>query len=254
MKLKFVKRILHKALTLLRERRYKSVKHLFFPCKSSDKLVVIFSAFGAPNTPPRYNYLNALRTARVNKLYVLDQLGFQERVGVYNLGLNGDFFQIDEVCELVKKVMAQCGAKKLCCAGSSKGGTSAVFFGLKLGADLIVSGAPQYRVGSYLSSRKLSPILEKIMGDASEDSAAKLNAFFENAVREQKGSKSTVFLHYSPKEHTFAEHIQYLIEDLRAIGVNLIEDNDYDYVEHGDVAKYFPEIIRAQVDSFISSK
>ncbi len=248
---KSIKRTAKRIVTILRERRYKSVKYLFFPCKSSDRLVVVFSAFGGPGAQPRYNYLKSLATARVNRLYILDDLGDPQRIGTYNLGLNGDFFQIDEVCELIRNVMAQCGAKKLCCAGSSKGGTSAVFFGLRLGAELIVSGAPQYRVGSYLSQPSLQSILEKIMGNASEESRDKLNSFFKSAVLEHGNSDATVFLHYSPKEHTYENHIRFLIEDLRASGVNLIEDSNYDYVEHGDVAKYFPDLLRAQVESFI---
>ena len=79
----FAKRLLHKILTKFRERQFKSVKYLFFSCKSSDKLVVVFSSFVPSNSPPRYHYLKALATARVNRLFILDQYGDKRKIGTY---------------------------------------------------------------------------------------------------------------------------------------------------------------------------
>ena len=52
--------------------------------------------------------------------------------------------------------------------------------------------------------------------------------------------KPKVYIHYSPKEHTFSEHIVDMIGDLERYGFTVVKDADYDYTDHGEVGKYFP--------------
>lgn len=51
-------------------------------------------------------------------------------------------------------------------AGSSKGGTAAIYYGVKNNATAVFSGACQYNLGTYLSIDKHRDIFQSMMGGA----------------------------------------------------------------------------------------
>lgn len=87
----------------------------------SRNLIVVFSGFPVMGKPPRYNYIETLKEVNENKLFILDNYGWN-KAGSYYLGENGDWFLIGRICSLIEKTMNQLGIKKLITAGSSKGG------------------------------------------------------------------------------------------------------------------------------------
>lgn len=125
--------------------------------------------------------------------------------------------------------------------GSSKGGYAALYFGIKYGAKSIISGAPQYLLGNYLSIPEHKEILKYIMGDESEKSISELNSLMPKVIKQCRNNPD-IYLHYSVKEHTYKEHIEFLINDLKKQKYNLYEDR-HDYLNHSDVGVYFPKYI-----------
>ena len=59
-----------------------------------------------------------------------------------------------------------------------------------------------------------------------------------------------IYLHYSINEHTYAEHIQYLIRDLEKSGFQVFKDIK-DYSKHEEVALYFPSYLKEIVNLFV---
>lgn len=227
------------------QKNYRDIKYVFrnggHKC---DTLIVIFSGFSEMGKPPRYNYGETLRNVSMHQLYILDDTGYN-RAGSYYLGENGDWFVPNLVCELIEKVRRNCGAKRLITAGSSKGGTAALMYGLKIGADKIIIGAPQYRIATYLSSDQHKPILESILGNAIEQGIARLNCVVEDEItmHADDAGKPVIYLHYSPEEHTYHEHIKELIDALERYHYPVVEDNQYTYAEHAEVGIYFKSFL-----------
>ena len=98
---------------------------------------------------------------------------------------------------------------------------------------------------SYLTHRKSPELLNIIAGsDYSLSYIENLNNKISDKISVNAGKyKGKIYLHFSDQEHTYAEHIQYLLSDL--------DQNHYDYEEermsyhlHDDVAKYFPRFLR----------
>ncbi len=237
-------------------RHEKTCNHLYyclFQEKRNRDLVLVFSGFPGANSPAKYNYINTLLTVKTNKLFLLDDVPNPVNNGSYYLGKDGDWYYIDDITGLVEAVTREYDINRIITVGSSKGGTSALFYGIKLGADACVIGAPQYYIGSYLAAEKHRPILEAVMGDTSQASIDKLNALVKNEIEKDHEKKPTVYLHYSPKEHTYEDHIRDMIRDLRENGYAVSEDNDYTYGTHSDVAKFFPKYLLRTVKSILGS-
>ncbi len=237
----FVKKIrslLFRLYIKMAEKHYERLRYLLQTNHSSDTLVVCFSGFGNGGSA-KYNYINTLKKAKANKLFILDDFGYNKQ-GSYYLGENGNWFLPDMVVGLIQKVQNESNIKNLVMVGSSKGGSAALFYSIKMGANACVIGAPQYFIGNYLSIDKHLPILKGIMGNTSTQSIQRLNRLMCDCIQTVSTKKPKVYIHYSPKEHTYPDHIIHMIDDLVRCGYAVVEDAGYDYTDHKEVAKYFP--------------
>lgn len=237
-------------------RRYEQVfhygdhvlKYCYVPCKNTEVLAVIFSGFPAEGKPAAYNMVSSFNGLKVNRLFVLDNFGFQKR-GAYYMSENGDFYVRDMVLALLR----QFPSKKRVFLGSSKGGTAAVYFGLLNGADEIIAGAPQLFLGGYLTDKQSHiPILDAMAGDHTPESIDKYNCIVPDVIKSASNCEKTrVLLHYSKLEHTYQAHILPMIELLEQYGYS-VEHDEEQYLEHADVAKYFPSLCKKRLQSIVS--
>lgn len=123
--------------------------------------------------------------------------------------------------------------------GSSKGGTCAIYYGLLFGVNEIYSGACQYYVGNYLKTAEHLPILRAMMGDIQNDAAVNIvNRMLPDLVKQSAGGKSHIHLLYSKDEHTYNDHIRYLIEDLKKYNIPFDEKVE-SFADHNEVGKFF---------------
>lgn len=228
----------------LSQKKYMDLTYLY-KNKGSDKLIIIFSAFGTMGQGPRFNYIETLKNEPIDQLFILDSFGYN-KAGSYYLGENGDWFVPNEIIQLINHIKSKKKYSKIYTLGSSKGGTCSLYYGLILNADVIFSGAPQYLVGDYLNLERHRPILQALQGDTSVESVDRLNNYLRRVIIENSGKRhgTTIFLHYSPNEEMYEDHILKLRNDLLKYGYNLHEDNDYTYSDHQDVGKYFVPYIK----------
>ncbi|NEG89963.1 hypothetical protein [Bifidobacterium aerophilum] len=256
------------ATTLLKqavqERKFRygntTLKYMYQPCKGSNRLLVVFSACTRPGLPARYNYMRTLKNIPVNKLFILDDFGEDHRGGYY-LGAYPGFEMEKATKTLIDSFLKRPEIKKVCFGGSSKGGWAALNFGVQyagrgLGAE-IITGAPQFWLGTYLQAPGGLITLESIAVSKNADVVAKVSDVLDiylkkNIEANQFAKEQHIYIHYSTQEHTYKEHIKDLLKVLRECGFNLVEDVK-DYENHGDVSLYFPAFFVSSINHIINA-
>lgn len=251
--MKKIKACLWKLFYLIYEKRFTykghTIKYLFKDCKS-DKLCIVFSAFPLKGTMPGYNYVRTLwKRGGINLLYICDDMVKIPTGGSYYLGNNGDYWGVEAIETLIKRIADRGKYNKKIAVGSSKGGTAALIFGIELNFDAVVIGACQYKIGTYLNCAYHYRSLQLLTGmnRVSDDAIKLLDSVTERIIYDHKKSSTEIWFHYSSEEHTYIEQIQCLLADLRSNGYTLHE-NVMRYSDHADVAKYFPEYLKETLD------
>ena len=130
------------------------IKYVFFEGQADNEhLIVVFSGFGTPGAAYQiaYHYMRTLKDIDCNKLFILDNYGPR---GCYYLGEGGTFEVETSVASLITYYINKYDIKlkNTIAAGSSKGGSSALYFGLKYNFGHIIIGAPQIFIGDYVTS------------------------------------------------------------------------------------------------------
>lgn len=228
---KAFKYLKNKIVLSFKERRIGKLKYLYEK-NNSDELIIVFSAF---ETVRKYNYMKTLSKSKIDKLFIMDTFGYK---GSYYWYENGS----DLPKVLVSKLIEQIGGggyKHVYTAGSSKGGTCAIYYGLKYNATEVYSSACQYHVGQYLNAPELKPILEGMMGkNYDESDVKKLDDELPEMIRQKANSKTIINLFYSEKDPTYQKHIVDLKSDLERNSIKYTVKTD-DYIDHGDNGIYF---------------
>lgn len=219
-----------------------TLKYILKKNLDSKDLIVIFSSCTRRGIKARYNYMRTLAKTDANKLFILDDFAADHR-GSYYLGINQTYSEEKATVNLINHIKKNLGINKLICCGSSKGGYSAINFGLQYEDCYIIAGGPQYYLGQYLLKSQNTECLEHIVGQVNTDKIRKLDVRLKERIEEKKyGNKQKIFLHFSDKEHTYEEHIKDLLECLRGSGYN-VDCDIADYKDHSEISYYFPDFL-----------
>lgn len=153
---------------------------------NKNKLLVVFSAFSFESA--KYNYITSLKKIDCNKLFILDDYGGR---GCYYLGLDGRFDVETSVMSLItsKMVELDINFKDVIMSGSSKGGSAAMYLGLKYNIGNIIAGAPQYMIGTYLCQLTAKEHAQKIFGEISEGTRIKYDNLIKFAASTNTNSR-----------------------------------------------------------------
>lgn len=245
-----------KYLMMFKQKTYKgnkyNIKYIYKMNNKSSDLLIIFSACTKIGQKARYNYIKTLDYFKCNKLFILDDFGFDGR-GAYYLGKNKDFLIEKDVFSLINKITKEVNPKKEIYIGSSKGGYSALYFGLERKNSYIITGAPQYNLGNYLNLPNHKNILEYIMGDCSEDSIEELNGLIKNKLNSNKDNNNTIYIHYSTEEETYDSDIKPLIDEISATNIMTYHDKK-SYGSHSELTLFFPEYIKDSIKTILDSE
>lgn len=239
--MQYLKHILIKVYITAYERIFeKRLKYLFVG-NHSDTLVVVFSGF---SETPRYNYVRTLKQFKCDKLFLLDDFAYH---GSYYWYANGKDVPERLVKSLVSRIINRGGYKKVITVGSSKGGTCAIYYGLKLGATDIYAAACQYHIGKYLNTDDHEKIFKGMMGDnAGEKEQAMLDRKIPSLLKEKHESCCTIHLMYSIDEHTYDDHIKDMIKDMDGYGIRHI-DTIKTFSNHAEVGRFFSPWIKEEL-------
>ncbi|MEU1538909.1 hypothetical protein ABZ461_12430 [Actinacidiphila glaucinigra] len=180
------------------------VEYRFAHAKNGNRhLVVVFANFSAPLD---YGWSNGVFDGlRANILWIRDRF---DGMNSYYLCKDMDFALEESVVTLVWKVMEALALTPDQCTlwGGSKGGSAALYFGLKYGFRNIVSLVPQFLVGSYVE-RYHPKVARFMMGEVSEQNVRILDSAIPNLVRSGANRSANLYLLSSRQDAQYEEQI-----------------------------------------------
>ena len=215
------------------EVRYILIKGASF----SNHLSVIFSGFVPEGLGVKYpfNYIQSLEHFDSNVLFISDSYGPR---GCYYLGNEFKFDFEPLVYRAIEDVRKQLGVEKqnVICAGSSKGGSAALYYGVKYGYGCVIAGAPQTKIASYLKNED-EKTYNFMFGEVNEKSLQKGDRIIFNEI--EKIGRTNVTIITSPRDHQFSTHIKPLLKMFKNMNSNISILLDSSINVHGDVAQFF---------------
>ena len=233
------------------------LKYLKMGPAQGKTLIVVLSSFTRQGVAARYNYVKTLNDINAPKLFILDDFGLDGR-GSYYLGRDGGDEIYRSTRRLIDKTKVDVRAERIIYCGSSKGGWAALRLGVADPNGTVIAGAPQYLLGDYAVSeyekengnKQLLPYLSS--GLKEETRLKWLNGILRNEIARNESS-NPVYLCYSTEEHTYGEHIRFLLEDLSAVGREVSVSED-DYTNHNDIALHFPDYLHSTISQLVAEQ
>ena len=240
---KYIEYFLTKLHVVFEQHTYKyngtSMKYMF-KRSDSDTLLVVFSACTRNGIRARYNYVRTLKDIPFNRLFILDDFAKDHRGGYY-LGKDLSFREEAATKALIDAVIQKEGIKKVIFCGSSKGGYATLNIGSQYKGAYLIPGGPQYYLATYLIEDESFITLEHIIGETTDEKVKMIDEYLPRRLVNNPYIKTQkVFLHYSDQEHTYDEHIKFMIQDMKKSGYHLQHDIS-DYTNHSDISYYYPD-------------
>lgn len=230
----------------------KNVKYTFYePDNTSDKLLVIFSAM-MPSYSYKYNYYSTLKDVEAHQLYIKDDAG---EYGNYYFGNNKNVDFETEVMSLIMNIIRKhnISFEKVTLIGSSKGGTAALYYGLKYGFQNVISGAPQTQIGNFvLSEAPHSDVGKVVSGGEDEGDRLYLNNKFTN-LDIPPGYYKNFYLCVGTKDHHFKGHVNPLKYHLSNMNVTL-NIKEIPDATHKDLKYLFKDFIFESLNKIYDTK
>lgn len=216
--------------------------HYIFKKGQSKGMIVVFSGFAGHNIKARYNYYSSLRkNKKSNILFILDDFGYK-KVGSYYLGDACQLYKNRVVETFLSIIKKQHSIMNTIFLGTSKGGSSALIYGLETEASEIIIGSPQYLIGDYLNENEYHKlILHSILDEKNGYDVAFLNNLIPSIIN--KSDKASIVLIYSSLEQDYDSDISKLISQLKekkSFNLTLI---DKEFANHGEIALFFKEFL-----------
>lgn len=249
---KILSRLCAKVYTICAVRRWQrttqhGLSYLLQRHAGADTMVVCFPGC---TEPAHYNYVATLRTQPCHRLFLLDNYAAN---GLGNYLMRPDVAQ--QVITLILETMYELHVSRLFFVGSSKGASSALFFGFQIPDATLCIAAPQYYIGDYLWDgivyrKNLADILQ---GEPTPDGIQTLNVTLRNLILHSAIRPRCICLHYSDSEHTYAEHVKPLMQDLSKAGV-AYQENVAHYANHAELRFFYPAYLCQTLSQFLSSK
>ncbi|MCN9242912.1 hypothetical protein NGF19_19275 [Streptomyces sp. RY43-2] len=182
------------------------VEYRFAPARSGNRhLMVVFANMFAPDD---YGWATGiLDNLRSNILWIRDRF---DGGNTYYLCKGMDFAVEQSVIGLVSRVIKSLGLTPgdVTLWGSSKGGTAALYFGLRYGFRNIVASVPQLRMGTFL--RDVYPdtgrhMLGETMPDAN---VAVLDAIMPDLLASGANPDAHIYMVSSPQDEQYSSQVE----------------------------------------------
>lgn len=196
----------------------------------SDVLVISFPGAGGDRfkaTALGLGYMMTIGQFNVNALYIKNTDGKYSNSAF--IGTKGDFSTENALTDLVRLACSETGAVRCIAVGSSMGGNSALYYGLKYNWDIVAGGA---RAGTDLWTGRL---IRKLIPDA------KANGF-----------NRSVYMCWGRGEPMWvdAEQAPSLVALFDAAGIPY-EMELFDYSAHVSISRVFPAILKKRLGTLL---
>lgn len=227
------------------------LKYMYKTKKQADTLVVVFSACTRPGLGARYNYVKTLDTLNCNRLYILDDFGYDQR-GSYYLGHMPEFKEQEAVISLIQKVVKDTNPKRVLFCGSCKGGYAALNIGSRFENSVMIIGEPTYRIATEF--KLAEGLLKYWMGTVTDDNMKYMDGYLENQLRENPYSDSQkIYFFYSEKDEYVELHSNPLLQVLREAGYDF-KGEPAQFAAHADLGLYFSDYLKKKVQQHLEGE
>ncbi|ELY3417886.1 alpha/beta hydrolase [Cronobacter sakazakii] len=210
--------------------RYKKRKY------DTQHMIFIFSGFGSAGMFT-WDFANALQDCPAHVVWIKDDF---HNACTYYLCHNNDFYVEQAVITFIETMLARYGLEKTQCtlAGFSKGGSAALWYGLKYQFKNIVSTVPQFHIGSY--ARKNWPgVFTHMSGDDSDAFALKLDALLPQLLSRDTALDKNIYLLTSEADIQYESEVKPYISEFRKYqNFNLFMAQSMLIREHNQVTSY----------------
>ncbi|MFW0179404.1 DUF6270 domain-containing protein [Rothia sp. P7208] len=224
-----------------------SLKYMFRQGSSDRKhLLVIFSGFRAKGTLDFSGA--ALSSIRHNVLWIYDEFG-EDHQNSYYLMEHGTFSIRDTVDEFLNSVREELDLswENIAYTGFSKGGTAALYFGLRHQVGAVISTVPQFFIGRYV--RKNWPAVFEYMKkpSAKPQTAQKtIDAVMSDLLKKAVEVKTHLYVMTSPNDYQYEEEIKPYLSSLeRFENFNLLVSESPLITQHNEVTAYNVPVLLA---------
>ncbi|MFD3696089.1 hypothetical protein ACFWUZ_07990 [Streptomyces sp. NPDC058646] len=181
------------------------VEYRFSHAKNGNRhLVVVFANFTAPG---EYGWSNGvLDKVRSNILWIRDLF---DGANSYYLCKGMDFALEQSVAGLISRVMNSLSLTPDDCTmfGSSKGGSAAIYFGLKYGFRNILASVPQFLIGTYVKEG-IPSAARLMMGEVTEQNVRVLDSVLPDLVRSGANPSANIYLISSPQDEQYTRQVE----------------------------------------------
>ncbi|MFI9152818.1 hypothetical protein [Streptomyces sp. NPDC053367] len=202
-------------------------------------LLVVFSSVGS-----KYGFGGALDTVKCNVLRIRDHF---DGAASYYVARNMDFSVSDSVHALIQDFMRRLRVTRdeVTLLGASKGGSAALYYGLKYDYKNIVASTPQYFLGSY--SKGHGQLGDAVLGAGQPDeNVAVMDEVMKDVLAADTDLKRNVYLVSSPGDYQYEQEVVHYLPALRAY-----ENFNFLSVESPTVRRH-EEVVRQALPSILS--
>ncbi|MFJ5777859.1 hypothetical protein [Streptomyces sp. NPDC093094] len=202
-------------------------------------LLVVFSSVGS-----KYGFGGALDSVKCNVLRIRDHF---DGAASYYVARDMDFSVSDSVQELIQDFMRRLRVSRdeVTLLGASKGGSAALYYGLKYDYKNIVASTPQYFLGSY--SKGHGQLGDAVLGEGQPDeNVAVMDAVMKDVIEKDKDLGRNIYVVSSPGDYQYEQEVAHYLPALRAY-----ENFNFLFVESPTVRRH-DEVVRQALPSILS--
>jgi hypothetical protein len=211
-------------------------------------LLIVMSGFNDPD-PTIYDF-NMLEHCRSTILWIKDDF---HGLPAYYLCHQMNFDIEEGVSALINAVINHVNAANVSILGGSKGGSAALYYGIKHKIKNIVASTLQFNIGSYVADGYWKRVGASMMGDVSPENVSLLNRYLPGIVKYDTLTERNIYLFTSPQDKQYLTEIKpnlALFDKYSAF--NLIETHSSLVVKHTDVTPYNLNLILSLIYQFES--
>lgn len=205
-------------------------------------IIFVFSGFN-DMLPGNYDFIQALDNCPCDVVWINDDF---EGMYSYYLCINMDFKIEVAVTQLMISFLKNKNLSwhNITVTGFSKGGTAALYYGLKLNISNIVVTVPQIYIGDYIDRSWEGPAKHMMGLEYSKTKVHYLNNLIPNLLKSDNNLKRNIYLLTSEADEQYYSHITPVLSDLsKYSNFNLLKTFSLFVRQHNQVTAHHTSLL-----------
>lgn len=186
------------------------VEFQFRPARGDHRnLLVVFSSVGS-----RYGFGDALDSVQCHILRIRDHF---DGGASYYVARDMDFSVSESVQSLIRSFMERLGVSRdgVTLLGASKGGSAALYYGIKYDYRNIVASTPQYFLGSY--SHGHGQLGDAVLGEGQPaGNVAIMDSVMRDLLEKDTEFARNIYVISSPGDYQYEQEVKHYLPALRS--------------------------------------